>query len=93
MKIELNLRAKAHFEMFQKRQRTNEMRKWRKQEYMNFLSENSYKDWLDYTGWHDRPMKVTKTFGTYHVQFLDYKPPVKKEPVLFVMEDDMEFNA
>jgi hypothetical protein len=73
MILELNVRAKAHFEENEKRKRRNQMRQWRKQETLMFNNKADFDKWLDYTKWHKRPVKVSANDWSYFVTFLDYK--------------------
>lgn len=71
--VELNIRAKGAYEAFQKRQRRNKMAYWRTRPTLVFDSQDEYDNWLNYTKWHKRPMKVELIHGLLYVEFLDYK--------------------
>lgn len=72
--LELNVPAKRAYEAFKKRERLTQMRRWRKHEKMSFNNEKSFKEWLDFTGWHKRPIKILEQEWIFTVQFLDWKP-------------------
>jgi hypothetical protein len=72
--LELNLPAKAFYNKFVVNKRRNEMRQWRKQQVLVFSNQAQFQQWLDYTKWHKRPVKVTNQWGLITVTFLDWKP-------------------
>ncbi len=77
MQIELNLRAKASYEAFKKRERVNNMRKWRKVESLVFSKLVDIDEFLNYTKWHKRPYIMKKDMygkiSTFTMIFLDWK--------------------
>lgn len=71
--LELNIRAKAHFEEQEKKKRRNQMRQWRKCESLMFKNKKDFEKWLDYTKWHKRPVAISANTWSYYVTFLDFK--------------------
>ena len=71
--LELNVRAKPQYLLAKKKQRRNEMVKWRKQKNLIFHNKEDFDKWLDYTKWHKRPVKISNHAFHIDVEFLDYK--------------------
>lgn len=71
--LELNIRAKDSYELVQKRKRRNEMRQWRKSEYLVFSGKADFDKWLAYTKWYKRPVELKINSWSCTVKFLDYK--------------------
>jgi hypothetical protein len=71
--LELNLPAKIIYLEAIKKERRNQMRKWRKMPSLTFMNEGDYQNWLTYTKWHKRPVAVSNQYGMCVVTFLDYK--------------------
>lgn len=71
--IELNVPAKVKALEALKKQRRNDMRRWRKSPTLMFGDMAVFKEWLDNTKWHKRPVKVNDYGYAVLVEFLDYK--------------------